>query len=88
MNDQPDLTREAHERYQQARIVFVLRLLFYIHLVAYVATNGVFVFFFGRVGLWWGLGIIAHGVLTFVFGRQLAVWVERRVRASAGLRHR
>lgn len=83
MNDQPYLTREEHDRYQQARITFVLRLLFYVHLVAYIGTNGVFLFLFGRVGLWWGLGLVAHGIVTFVVGSHLALWVDRCVRAAA-----
>lgn len=88
MNNQAYLTKEEHERYQQARLALVLRLLFYLHLVAYLVTNSFFLFLFGRVGLWWGLGLIVHGVLTFVFGARLAFWVDQRIRALAELEHR
>lgn len=87
MKDQPYLTKEEYEGYQRARITFVLKLLFYVHLVAYVVTNGVFLLLFERVGLWWGLGLVAHGVLTFAFGSRLAFWVDQHVRASAKVGH-
>jgi predicted MFS family arabinose efflux permease len=51
MKNQPHLTKEERERYQRARVMFVLRLLFYVHIVAYVITNGFFLLVFGRVGL-------------------------------------
>ena len=88
MNDQPYLTQEEHERYQRARIVWTLELLFYLHLAAYVITNGVFLILFGRVGLWWGVGLVLHGVLTFAFGTRLALWIDRRIRTLAEVEHR
>lgn len=50
MKNQPYLTKEEHERYQRARVMFVLRLLFYVHIVAYVITNGIFSSFSGVLG--------------------------------------
>ena len=82
MKDRPYPTREEHERYQRARITVVISLLFYVHLAAYLVTNGVFLFLFGRVGLWWVLGLVAHGIFTFAVGSRLALWIDQRVRAS------
>lgn len=78
MSDRPNyMTEEAHGRYQRAGFVLVLNALFVLHLVAYAVTNAVFLVVFGAFGVWWGLGLIVHALVTFAFGARFATWVDR-----------
>lgn len=81
---QRQMTDEEHGRYQRVGIVPVLNALFILHLVAYAVTNAVFLVVFGTLGVWWGLGLIVHGLVTFAFGARFATWVDRAIRRRTG----
>jgi phosphotransferase system glucose/maltose/N-acetylglucosamine-specific IIC component len=63
---------------------------FYTHLVAYVVGNtGIFLinYFTSRDSWWffwplfgWGIGLICHGIFTFIDGPFSASWKEREIK--------
>lgn len=72
------------DRYEEARRRVEARIGFFVHLLVFVVVNVIFVIIAGEDWLWvtlfWGIGLLMHGLGTFVGTTDAGqAWKERQI---------
>ncbi|KAA9021771.1 2TM domain-containing protein [Niallia endozanthoxylica] len=81
---------ENSEKYLRAKKKVQSLKAFYIHLIVYILVNSMLLvinllsdsgnwwFIYPLVG--WGIGLLIHGLSTFVFGKMGSDWEEKKIK--------